>query len=785
MPEVTHPKKNKHFRSLTVTVTLAFLVLSILVLFISGGMHLFSSFKTQQQIIQHQQKMLTKDAAETVSVFVTEKFEILNQAADLNNLAESPDRRMLVMNKLLGRNPAYRQLFLVSATGTELQRASRFSGSVMDPLEIFKIPLLADTLAGKNYISPVYIDPETSAPLILLAVPTKNILRESKGAFVAEVNLKFMWDLVSSIQVGQEGQVYVVDKQGNLLAFSDISRVLARENVSLLTEVAEFKEGADETDVHVAVTGIQGTQVLSSYEELGVPDWAVVLELPVSEAYAPVWEQLLYSLLILVFSSALAVTTGIFLARRITKGIIILNEAAEEISKGNLDVRVAIPSNNEVGNLADAFNTMVATLQELYTGMDKKVKEQTAALSEQVAEGEKSRLAILNLLEDIEKEKEKVERVVVERTKELHNEKARLIASINSLSFGFIIADKDDNILLQNSALMRILELDKKPFSIHDIAGAFQIVQDAKGVVQFDPVASCRKCMIDREILEIKEARHKNRFLRIFCIPISPETTAGVKADVIGYVFLVEDITEAKIAERSRDEFFAVASHELRTPLTAIRGNADMILQMYAEKIIDKDMKEMLVDINTSSIRLIDIVNDFLEVSRIEQGKFEIHKEVFDVSETIEKVHRDMKDMIAHKGIYFTYITPPQPLPKVYSDKNRVEQILMNLVGNAEKFTKQGGITVEVEPLPGFLKIRVADTGVGISQENQDLLFRKFQQAGEQMLARDITQGTGLGLYISKMIVSSLGGSIGIEHSELGNGSIFAFTVPIAPPDTS
>jgi signal transduction histidine kinase len=252
---------------------------------------------------------------------------------------------------------------------------------------------------------------------------------------------------------------------------------------------------------------------------------------------------------------------------------------------------------------------------------------------------------------------------------------------------------------------------------------------------------------------------------------------------VIGNVVLIEDVTEAKVMERSRDEFFAVASHELRTPLTAIRGNADMILEMYADKIVDKDMKEMLTDINSSSVRLIAVVNDFLEVSRLEQGRIEVKKEKFNIADVAGKVTRDLKEMINKKGLALQYVPPEIPLPPVVADKNRVEQILVNLVGNSAKFTKEGGITIELGVDGMFIRIRVSDTGVGISEHNQTLLFRKFQQAGEDMLARDVSQSTGLGLYICKLIVQNMGGQIGLERSELGKGSVFFFTIPIAQID--
>lgn len=388
------------------------------------------------------------------------------------------------------------------------------------------------------------------------------------------------------------------------------------------------------------------------------------------------------------------------------------------------------------------------------------------------------RIAMLNLLEDLDAEKKRVEIDVQEKTKELREEKARLLASINSLSFGFIIADTNDTLIVKNAAISNILELTQEPTSVRDIVDSLRGVSAGLDVL----VHSCRECIDLKKVVELKEISHGKKYLRVFCTPIivKDELSQDTPEKVIGYAMLVEDVTEARVMERSRDEFFAIASHELRTPLTAIRGNADMILDMYADKIVDKDMKEMLQDIDTSSVRLINIVNDFLEASRLEQGKIEIKKENFNVSDVIEKVVRDLKIMDAQKGLSLVYTAPPSPLPTVFTDKQRTEQILVNLLGNAAKFTKEGSITITASVAGNFVGIRIIDTGTGISEHNQALLFRKFQQAGEQMLARDVTQSTGLGLYISKLIISSMGGTIGLEKSELGKGSTFVFTLPIS-----
>jgi signal transduction histidine kinase len=487
-------------------------------------------------------------------------------------------------------------------------------------------------------------------------------------------------------------------------------------------------------------------------------------------------------MMILLFF-VLSIFFSYYFAGKLVQPLRKLREAAEKIAQGVDDTRVEIKTDDEMEVLADSFNSMAIELQELHRRSGSKIQSQTFKLEEELTDLELNKKAMLNLLEDakaleekLAEEKANVEKKVIERTRELKEEQARLFASINSLSFGFVIADIQDNVLMKNSALLSILELTKEPTSIRDIVDSFNGAASDIDVLTH----SCRECVTLKRVVELKEVSHARKFLRVFCTPIIVDLKEKSGGEVIGYVVLIEDITEGKIMERSRDEFFAVASHELRTPLTAIRGNADMILEMYADKIVDIDMKEMLQDIDSSSVRLIDIVNDFLEVSRLEQGKLDIKKESFNVTDVIEKVVRNLTSMIEEKGLAFLYTPPTSPLPRVFADKNKTEQILINLVGNAVKFTKEGSITLATNVTEGFVALQVTDTGLGISEQNQTLLFRKFQQAGEQMLARDVTQSTGLGLYISKLIVSSMGGTIGLEKSELGKGSTFAFTLPIA-----
>ncbi|MDO8521377.1 MAG: ATP-binding protein [bacterium] len=429
-----------------------------------------------------------------------------------------------------------------------------------------------------------------------------------------------------------------------------------------------------------------------------------------------------------------------------------LNEAAGKVAAGEIGAHVDIKTGDEIETLGDSFNIMATKLSMLYADMDEQIKEKTAELSRRVAE---------------------TDALIVSRTRELSQERARLIASINSIPFGFLIANREGLVIMENAVLMKLFGLEeKKGIVIDDISKHLQKDLDLRARVE--------DCMKEQKVCEIKEILFGSKFLRGIIAPIVTGDDFGW---AIGYVILFEDITEAKVLERSRDEFFAVASHELRTPLTAIRGNTAMLQDMLKDKDAYADTKDMLADIHEASVRLIAIVNDFLDVAGLEQGNVNVVMENarVDITLLIEHALRNLKDTAEKKGLGFRFNKPDHAI-FVLGDNGRLTQVLVNIIGNAIKFSPGGFITIEISPEPEkkSVKVSVKDSGIGIATERQTLLFHKFQQAGEQILARDVTQGTGLGLYISKLLIERMGGTIGLLKSVPGEGSTFYFTVPIA-----
>lgn len=375
------------------------------------------------------------------------------------------------------------------------------------------------------------------------------------------------------------------------------------------------------------------------------------------------------------------------------------------------------------------------------------------------------------LSEELAIEKQSVEAKVVERTHELHQEQAKLRASIESLALGFMLVDDNGRILIQNKALHNIFGLPDQVKSLEQIT---------KLLAGCDLAEQCQIARTKSHPIEVKEVSSGPKIFHLF---IGPVTAGGHgKNSVIGTVVLVEDITEEKVLARSKDEFFSIASHELNTPLTAIKGNSGMALK-YFDELVSKepDLKDMLHDIHESSVRLIDIVRDFLDMSRIEQGKMVFHPGPVAIDKIVESIFYAMRTTIDDKHVALKADTHTLgTMPLAWGDKDRVTQILYNLIGNAAKFTEKGSITVDTKVKNDVLRVRVSDTGRGVPLQNQKLLFHKFQQAGDSLLTRDGTRGTGLGLYISKLMAEKMGGTVALESSKEGEGSVFYFEIPIA-----
>jgi GAF domain-containing protein len=383
-------KKNepRPARSLMATLATAFFILSVAVLLVNGALAIYTNYTAYQETISTRQLLIAQEAGNTVASFIQEKFSVLETAVELvgNLITANPETRQSILENLVGLQPAFRQLAILNPAGRQVAQVSRQSSNLSGQFEAqLTDNLLTHVKGGQRYISSVYIDDLTSEPLVVIAVPAKNVFGDFQGVLVAELNLKFMWDLVDQLKVGETGYTYVVDNQGNLIAFGDSSRVLRGENLRQIAEVKEFVENpgeaSDITPEVASYSGLLGKNVVGTYVPLGVPQWAVVVELPTAEANQPILQSLAASVATILVFAVLAGLAGIFMARRLSAPLIDLSKVATEVGAGNLTLQAKTAGPAEIANVATAFNTMTSRLRELISGLEQRVADRTKALA--------------------------------------------------------------------------------------------------------------------------------------------------------------------------------------------------------------------------------------------------------------------------------------------------------------------------------------------------------------------------------------------------------------------
>jgi len=527
------------------------------------------------------------------------------------------DQRRLDYLKLLRQVPAITEISYLDTNGKEQLRVSRLAmdvvGSNKDYLDD---PVFTEAHTGKTWFGPVYFRKETE-PYMKLSVPAG---RDDPGVTVCDVNLKFIWDVITQIKIGKAGYAYVVGPNGRLISHPDISRVLQKSDYSGLPQVkALLLESASSDGIGPEITiadNAAGEPVLVASARIPSLGWAVLVEQPRVEAFAPLYESMQRTGLLLLAGLVLALLVSLALARRMVTPIQALQSGAAKIGAGRLDQRIEVHTGDELEALADQFNRMAQDLYESYSGLERKVEE---------------------------------------RTREL------------------------------------------------------------------------------------------------------------------------------EVANRHKSEFLANMSHELRTPLNAVIGFSEVLQEKMFGDLNEKQL-EYVRDIHTSGKHLLSLINDILDLSKVEAGHMELELSRFDLPTALGNAMTLVKERAGRHGIALA-LEVDQRLNSFVGDERKFKQILLNLLSNAVKFTPEGGkIGVNAEPIEGAIEISVTDTGVGIAPQDQELIFEEFRQAGNDYTRK--TEGTGLGLTLTRKFVELHGGSIRVT-SELGKGSTFTFTLPERPWPTN
>ncbi len=348
-----------------------------------------------------------------------------------------------------------------------------------------------------------------------------------------------------------------------------------------------------------------------------------------------------------------------------------------------------------------------------------------------------------------------------EKLQDLEQERGTITAILDSMVEGVLAVDAHDHILLMNQRVRAIFRLgprlgEGKPF--------LEVIRNAD---LFELLGACRAAGGEMVSRELALTTPVERAIEVHALPLR------LGGDGTGVLMVLHDVTELRRLERVRTEFVANVSHELRTPLTAIRGYLETLLGGALEE--RDNARRFLEIVSRHTERLGRLLDDLLDLSNIELGKVTLKREPTDLREAVEAVLAILRPQAESKGVFLS-ATLPLDLPAVLADRDRLAQILINLLDNAVKFTpSRGHVTVTAAMRDVAMEVIVADTGVGIASTDLPRISERFYRA-DKARSRELG-GTGLGLAIVKHLVQAHGGELRIE-SELGKGTTVSFTLP-------
>lgn len=343
--------------------------------------------------------------------------------------------------------------------------------------------------------------------------------------------------------------------------------------------------------------------------------------------------------------------------------------------------------------------------------------------------------------------------------------KNQIEAIINSIIDGIVVTDSSGTVILINPAFERIFRVSAEELKDR----LLEDVIDNENLVELFN----KKLPLDEESIseEIELSSLLERAPRTLKASVS--RVMNEKKEELGKVTLLRDITYEKEIDRMKSEFISTVSHELRTPLTSIKSFAEILLTYDEDK---ETQKEFLTIINDESERLTRLINDVLDISKIESGRTEWKSEEADIEELIVSAVNSTSSLISKKNLQVE-LQIENGLPKIMVDRDKIIQVITNLLSNAIKFCQENlSINLNAYYKDGSLYVSVKDSGRGISPENHEKIFLKFCQIEDTATGKP--DGTGLGLPICKEIIKYHRGKIWVE-SELGKGSTFTFTIPV------
>lgn len=564
-----------------------------------------------------------------------------------------------------------------------------------------------------------------NAYIVDIEGPIKDHLGNIVAALGAHVNIQALSVILSEHSLsGKTGLAYLVTPKGEsvLSASQSFDQMKSDPNSTIKVDPSLLNDAlSGKPSVREYLNSEQ--KLVMGYQEY-LPNLGVVYvhEHDSAELLAPlkVLTQRMWVIALLIFG--LSAVVGYLLINRSTRPIRLLTETAKKIAGGNYHVRAKITSWDEIGVLGNAFNQMTDSL--------------------------------VSTLNDISVKK------------------ALLQSQYDAAPYGIFSVGTKGEILSWNRSFYELWDAPSCLLKKENVSQLFSECSiQAKQADDFvrRMMGLYKENKISHDIIEMTNGK-------IIEWQSMPLTTEDGKA--LGKIFFVRDITKETEVNKTKNEFVSIASHQLQTPLTAMNWLLENLLQMEKE---DKGKYEIVKDAHNSALRMTRLVNDLLNVTRLDAGLISVNSKKMDLVQSVKELLIKAKIVAGAKKIELHFEEPKKEFV-ISADKILIENVILNLLSNAIRFSDpKKTITVSIKQVRKMIEICVKDQGIGISKEDQRNLFNKFFRTASA--ARYNTSGSGLGMYVVKKILELCKGDIKVE-SQVGKGSIFTISLPLKGPVT-
>jgi signal transduction histidine kinase len=751
------------FNSLRNRLSLFFISLAIIPVITVSAILAQRSFTTLEDQALSSQRQTADSLGTEIETFVREREDELRLISDVNALATLDTRsQRAVLNNLLAHQQLYLELALLDSQGQEQIRLSRFEVfGQNDLVSRASNPEYLETMKGQAYYSPIYLGQAEREPLITIALPVFDPFTSNVSfVLVADFRFRTVWDLIAARNLGSDDDLYVLDSTGQVIAHRDPSVVFADTTVHLPAHDGRA-EGLSGQDVIFARDTVQ----------FGNEQLTVVAEETVSKALALAYNVLYVATAVTAAALLIAVILIILTVRRVVRPVERLSRVAREIQGGNLALRADVTTQDEIGDLAQAFNGMTARLNEFIETLEDRVAARTRDL-QLAADVSKQ----INTLLDLD-------------------ELLQQVATLTSQSFKFhathvfLLSEPKNALLRAAGADANGQPLDVGTQHVALSAENSLIAQAARSrtlAARNEPAAPDAAPDPTRSELAIPMLA-KNELLGVLDVQsdhFSVEETNVLTTLAEQIAIAVRNANlfaatqaaqrEAEEANRVKSRFLANMSHELRTPLNSILNFAELVADGDLGPV-NEGQTDALNEVVDNGDHLLSLINDILDLTKIEVHMMELFIQDVELNPMLDSVLSTAKVLVKDRPEVAIKTEIEPNLPVIKGDKRRIRQVLLNLINNAVKFTSEGSISIIARRQDNQIYLAVRDTGVGIAPEDQQLVFESFRQTNHGLIAGS---GAGLGLAISKSLVESHAGTMHLDSTP-GQGSTFSFTLPV------